>query len=201
MTEHGKPVAEVPLVHGSVGVEAGQATSHVPAAVGHEESGHCHEGQSRAPGAGVKIGSMALGILATLCAGLFAGAAIYINAVEHPARLACGTDLAVREFAPSYHRATVMQAPLAIVGLLASVGAWWSSGHGTFVLGGVALAAVVPFTLLCILPTNRRLLAPDLDSDSLEAACLLRRWGRLHAVRSVLGGLAFGILLVAMARS
>ena len=39
-------------------------------------------------------------ILATLAAGLFAGAAIYITAVEHPARLACGSELAVREFAP-----------------------------------------------------------------------------------------------------
>ena len=54
-------------------------------------------------------------ILATLAAGLFAGAAIYITAVEHPARLACGAELAVREFAPSYQRATLMQAPLALV--------------------------------------------------------------------------------------
>ena len=144
---------------------------------------------------------MGLGMLATLCAGLFAGAAIYVNAVEHPARLACGTALAVREFAPSYHRATVMQASLAVVGLLASVGAWWSSGHGAVLAGGLVLGAVVPFTLLGILPTNRRLLAPGLDPESSEADGLLRRWGRLHAVRSVLGGLAFGILLVAVARS
>jgi hypothetical protein len=26
-------------------------------------------------------------IVATLCAGIFAGAAIYVNAVEHPARI------------------------------------------------------------------------------------------------------------------
>jgi hypothetical protein len=52
-------------------------------------------------------------IVATVSAGLFSGAAIYINAVEHPARLSCGTELAVREFAPSYRRATAMQASLA----------------------------------------------------------------------------------------
>ena len=55
-------------------------------------------------------------IVAVLTAGLFAGAAIYITAVEHPARLDCGTALAVREFAPSYRRATVMQASLAVLG-------------------------------------------------------------------------------------
>jgi hypothetical protein len=143
---------------------------------------------------------MALEILATLCAGLFAGAAIYITAVEHPARLSCGTAIAVREFAPSYHRATVMQASLAVLGLLAAVGAWWRDGHAAILIGGILLGAVVPFTLLGILPTNRRLLAPSLDPESTEAAALLRRWGQLHAVRSVLGGLAFATLLVCVAQ-
>jgi len=144
---------------------------------------------------------MALEIVATVCAGLFAGAAIYITAVEHPARLACGTALALREFAPSYRRATVMQASLGVVGLLAAVGAWWRAGHGGLLVGGLLLGAVVPFTLVGILPTNRRLLAPNLDPESAEAAVLLARWGRLHAVRSVLGGLAFGTFLVCMAQT
>ncbi len=42
---------------------------------------------------------MLLETIATLSAGLFAGAAIYINLVEHPARIECGTDLAIKEFA------------------------------------------------------------------------------------------------------
>ena len=57
-------------------------------------------------------------IVAAICAGLFAGAAIYINAVEHPARVSCGNDVALREFAPSYRRATVMQASLAVISCL-----------------------------------------------------------------------------------
>ena len=115
-------------------------------------------------------------------------------------RLSCGTAIAVREFAPSYHRATIMQASLAILGLLAAVGAWWRNGHAAILVAGILLGAVVPFTLLGILPTNRRLLAPSLDPESAEAATLLRRWGQLHAVRSVLGGLAFATLLVCVAQ-
>lgn len=134
-------------------------------------------------------------LIATLCAGLFAGAAIYITLVEHPARLECGTELAATEFGPSYRRATVMQASLAAVGLVAALVAW-IQGRGVLVLvGGLLLGAVIPFTLLVIFPTNKRLLDPGLDRRSAEAAALLDRWGRLHAVRSVLSGLAFGLLV------
>lgn len=41
---------------------------------------------------------MLLELTATLCAGLFGGAAIYVSLVEHPARLECGTALAISEF-------------------------------------------------------------------------------------------------------
>jgi hypothetical protein len=133
--------------------------------------------------------------LATLCAGLFAGAAIYITFVEHPARLECGTELAATEFGPSYRRAALMQASLAAVGLGAAVVAWGQGRGSAVLLGGLLLAGVIPFTLLVILPTNKRLLDPGLDRGSAEAAALLARWGQLHAVRSALGTLAFGVLV------
>jgi uncharacterized membrane protein len=134
-------------------------------------------------------------LLATMCAGLFAGAAIYITLVEHPARLECGTELATTQFGPSYRRATLMQASLAAVGLLAALVAW-AQGRGVEVLiGGLLLGAVIPFTLVVILPTNQRLLDPGLTRGSAEAAALLARWGRLHAVRSLMSALAFMVLL------
>ena len=37
--------------------------------------------------------------LAILASGLFAGAALYITFVEHPARMQCGTTLAITQFA------------------------------------------------------------------------------------------------------
>jgi hypothetical protein len=51
---------------------------------------------------------MLLAIVATACAGLFTGAAIYVSLVEPPARLSCGPDLAVRQFRPSYRRGAMM---------------------------------------------------------------------------------------------
>src|SRR5262245_47288684 len=135
-------------------------------------------------------------VVAALCAGLFAGAAIYINAVEHPARLSCGTELAVREFAPSYHRATVMQASLAVVGFATGLWSSWITSDVWVALGAISLGAVVPFTLTVILPTNKQLLDPTLDPGSQKAADLLARWGHLHATRSILSFVAFVVFLV-----
>src|SRR5256714_13325409 len=101
--------------------------------------------------------------LTTLCCGLFAGAAIYINLVEHPARMECGTELAATEFGPSYRRAAIMQASLAVLGFVASIAAWLVERNWGLLLGGVLLVAVVPFTLVVILPTNKKLLDPALD--------------------------------------
>lgn len=140
-------------------------------------------------------------LLAVVCAGLFAGAALYITFVEHPARLECGTTLAATEFGPSYRRATIMQASLAAVGLVAATVAW-AQGRGTQVLvGGLLLGIVIPFTLLVILPTNQRLLDPGLDRSSAEAQRLLERWGRLHAVRSLTSAVGFLVLVNHLARA
>ncbi|HEY7470914.1 MAG TPA: DUF1772 domain-containing protein [Gemmatimonadota bacterium] len=110
----------------------------------------------------------------------------------------CGTALAVRQFAPSYRRAALLQASLAIVGLAFAVAAWWRGAHVAVLAGGLLLGAVVPFTLLFVRPVNKRLLAHRVGVDSVEATALLRRWGRLHVVRTLLGLLAFATLLAAL---
>ena len=135
-------------------------------------------------------------IVSTLAAGLFAGAAIYVSAVEHPARVSCGTDLAVREFAPSYKRGAIMQASLALVGCMTGFIGGWQLNDMVSIIAALLLGAVVPFTLIFILPTNKRLLDPALDPHGAEASHLLNRWGRLHAVRSVLSAAAFLILVI-----
>jgi len=132
-----------------------------------------------------------LEILTTIAAGTFAGAAIYINVAEHPARMALDTAAAARQWAPSYARATLMQAPLAVAGLLTGAGAWLAGGGTGWLLAGLLLGAVVPFTLIVIMPTNRRLLDPSRDLASSETRDLLGRWAKLHAVRGVLAFAAF----------
>jgi uncharacterized membrane protein len=141
---------------------------------------------------------MLWGIISTLSAGLFAGAAVYINLVEHPARVECGTEVALKEFAPSYRRATVLQVSLAALGFTSAIVAWFNSGSVWWLVGGVTLGSVIPFTLVVIFPTNKRLLDPSLDKKSDVANALLARWATLHAVRSILSLVAFIIFIVSL---
>ena len=142
---------------------------------------------------------MVMMIVAVVAAGLFAGASLYINLVEHPARISCGTELAIREFRPSYKRASVMQAALAVIGCLAGAAAAWQLQDSATLAAAVLLGLVVPFTLIVIFPTNARLLNPELDPRTPEASHLLARWARLHAVRSVVSAVAFFLFLLRLA--
>lgn len=140
---------------------------------------------------------MLLALVATAAAALFAGGALYATVVEHPARQACGPPMAVAHFRRSYPRGAALQAPLALVGALAAAGVWLAGGGPGWLGGGLALGAVVPYTLLAMLATNRRLMDPALAPDVLETRRLLRRWGALHLVRTLLGLLALGLMLTA----
>ena len=139
-----------------------------------------------------------LELFTALSAGLFTGAAIYISFVEHPARMECGTELAVTEFRPSYKRAAVMQASLAASGFLSAMAAWLTGSGKSWLIGGILLGAVIPLTLIVIFPTNKKLLDPNLDKKSDVAHQLLTRWGRQHAVRSILSFAALTIFLFSL---
>jgi hypothetical protein len=136
--------------------------------------------------------------LAVLCCLLFTGAATYINLVEHPARMGCDTKTAATVWAPSYKKATVMQAPLAILSFLAGLGAWLLGGGILWLIGAVLIGLVVPFTFIAVMPVNHQLLFPGRDLSSAETRSLLEKWGRLHAVRSVLSFLASIVYLASL---
>jgi Domain of unknown function (DUF1772) len=139
-----------------------------------------------------------LQFLSVLCCLLFAGAAIYINLVEHPARMGFDTKTAATVWAPSYKKATVMQAPLAVLSFLAGVGAWLLGGGFLWLIGALLIGLVVPFTFIAVMPTNNQLLAPGRNLSSAETRSLLEKWGRLHAVRSVLSFLASIVYLASL---
>lgn len=138
---------------------------------------------------------MLVGHLALSAAALFTGAALYITFAEHPARLQLDDGAMLRQWKPSYQRGFAMQASLAIIGFGLGLWAWLASGDWRWLVGAVILVSNWPFTLLVIMPVNRRLMAMEHDTAGPEARALMTRWGSLHAVRSALGALALAAFL------
>lgn len=126
-------------------------------------------------------------LLALIAAALFAGAALYINVAEHPARLGLDDRAALEQWKPSYARAVPLQAGLALAGAALGIWAWVAGGGASALIGAGLLVAVVAFTFAVIFPTNNRLKATTFADAGPQSRALLVKWGRLHAVRSALG--------------
>jgi Domain of unknown function (DUF1772) len=139
-------------------------------------------------------------VVAVLACTMFTGAAVYITAVEHPARLSCGVEAALAEWVPSYKRATVMQVALALIAGLFGIARGIQGDGPVWLWAAGLILSVVPFTLLAIRPTNNRLLDPRRDRGSAETLRLLKAWGHLHAVRGTLSLAASALFVWAATR-
>lgn len=113
--------------------------------------------------------------------------------------MSCGAEVAATVFAPSYKRAVPLQVFLALVATTAGLFSWLRSGETLWLAGAVLIFAVIPFTLLVIMPTNKALLAPELNKRT--ATSFLEKWARLHGVRSVLGLIASCLFLALAIRA
>src|SRR3981081_572620 len=130
---------------------------------------------------------MSFGLLALIGAAIFTGAALYVNVAEQPARLLLNDRALLTEWKPSYKRGAAMQAPLALLGCLLGLIAWWQISHPGFLIGALAMIAPWPWTLIGIKPTNDALLASGSDGAGPQTRALVLKWGALHGVRTALG--------------
>ena len=133
---------------------------------------------------------MMFGLVALIAAAAFTGAAFYVNVAEQPARLSLDDRALLAEWKPSYKCGAAMQAPLALLGCLFGIIAWSQSSHPGFLIGGIAILAPWPWTLLAIKPVNDALLATEIDQAGPPTRALVVKWGALHGMRTALGALA-----------
>ena len=130
---------------------------------------------------------MIVGQLALIAAAAFAGAAIYVNVAEQPARLVLDDRAMLAQWKRSYDNASVMQAGLALVACALGVIAFFLSHDWRWLLGALLILAPWPWTIFVIMPVNRRLKATAPDAAQSDTRASVEHWGRLHAGRSAFG--------------
>jgi Domain of unknown function (DUF1772) len=140
---------------------------------------------------------MMVGHLALIVAAVFSGAAIYINVAEQPARFGLDDRALLAEWKPAYKRGFAMQAPLALAAFALGLVAWRQTRDLLFLVGGIAMLANWPWTILVINPVNAVLMATEPERAGAQTRASIAKWGRLHAVRTALGFVAVIAFFVA----
>jgi hypothetical protein len=137
------------------------------------------------------------GLLALVFSAAFSGAALYLNLVEQPARLALDDRALLSEWRPSDRRGFAMLATLALIAAILALAAYFQTQDLRWLIGALVQIASWPYTYFAIVPvTNRILTLPGADVAS--ARELVRSWGLLEIGQTAIGVAACAVFLWAL---
>ncbi len=132
------------------------------------------------------------GSIALVFAAAFAGAAVYVNWVEQPARLALDGEALLSEWTPSDRRGVALLAGFALAAAVAGFLAYFESEDVRWVFGALIIISSWPYAFFVMAPLNNQILSLR-GHDVAAARALVRQWGMVE-----LGFAAIGVLAVAM---
>src|SRR5271165_814235 len=132
------------------------------------------------------------GLIALVFAAAFAGAAVYVNWVEQPARLALDEEALLSEWGPSDRRAVALLLAFALAAAAAGFSAYFESQDVRYVFGALIVISSWPYAFFVMAPLNNQILSLR-GRDVSAARALVRQWGLVES-----GFAAIGVLAVAM---
>jgi hypothetical protein len=140
---------------------------------------------------------MSPGSLALAVAAAFAGAALYVNLVEQPARLALDDQAMLNEWTPSDRRGVALLAGLSLVSAALGLIAYFESQDVRWAIGALIVILNWPYTFFAMSPLNDQILtlAPR-DIGAVRA--LVRQWGLLEYGQTAIGVAACVVFLWAL---
>eukprot|EP00088_Acartia_fossae_P016316 TRINITY_DN1912_c0_g1_i1.p1 TRINITY_DN1912_c0_g1~~TRINITY_DN1912_c0_g1_i1.p1 ORF type:complete len:164 (+),score=18.97 TRINITY_DN1912_c0_g1_i1:85-576(+) len=130
-------------------------------------------------------------ILQYSTSGAWLGGAAYITLVECPARKALPTaDLMLDNWQETFSRAAHYWSRFSLVAFFTGMAGWYtdtSPDRYLLLTGALLQIAILPYTLICIMPTNNSLL--DVDGARKKGDDFIRSgmdsWRNLHSGRMV----------------
>ena len=133
-----------------------------------------------------------LEVVSTVAAGIFVGSALYVNIVEHPARMTVtDTKSCHKQWMESFDRAKVLQSCLALVSVSSGAGAYYCNPKKglPFLLGGGLVATVFPYTIFILKPNS---IDPIYDEEitNKKSESVVRetidKWYSYHMIRGMI---------------
>lgn len=140
---------------------------------------------------------MTAGSLALAFASALAGAGLYVNGVEQPARLALDDEAMLKEWGPSDRRGVALMAGLALLAAICGLSAWYEGGDERFAIGALIALASWPYTLYVMGPVDNQIIALA-PRDIGAARALLWQWGLLEYGQTVIALAATATFLWAL---
>jgi hypothetical protein len=140
---------------------------------------------------------MSAGSLALALSAAFTGAALYINIVEQPARMALDDNALLSEWRPSDHRGVALLAGLAFAAALLGFTMYFDTRDVTWTIGAVFIMLSWPYTFFAIVPMNNRILAVTAGEQA-SAREMVRTWGLMQYGLTAIGIVATAIFLWAL---
>ncbi len=140
---------------------------------------------------------MMWGTFALAFASAFAGAAIYVNWVEQPARLALDEEALLREWGPSDSRGVALLAGFALAAAIAGLTAWFETQDVRWAYGALVAIASWPYAFFVMAPLNNQILSLR-GRDVAAARALIRQWGLIESGFAAIGLVAVVIFLWAL---
>ena len=129
--------------------------------------------------------------------GMMAGAVIYTSYVELPVRQKLDAQGQLQNWQLVFPAASGFLKPFGIGLFPFFVIVGYVSGSWLWVLSTLLQIAVQPFTAMFISKTNNTLVAVGLVDATAATTNLIRKWDRLHRVRTALTSLSFTCALIA----
>lgn len=124
------------------------------------------------------------------------GIALTATVIVHPILLMAKKTTAIEVFKPFFDKTHIWVLILSIIVTLLALAYsiltenWWWFGTSMLMhLNG-------PYTIVYMMPLNRRLMDPNVDPTSEQTGNDIKKWGTLHLVRTILNGVIFLAFIV-----
>jgi hypothetical protein len=135
--------------------------------------------------------------------GAIVGAAAFVGVGAHFSQLGLvlgpqvGPSASASYFRTVYGHVKNSQIAFILVTTLdASIAAFLSAGIARkfFAAGAIAQFAIIPFTVLALLPTNKKIIEATPAEEAEEVPALIKYWSLVNLVRPVLAGISIGLV-------